>query len=88
MSGAKHTTFVLGLGGPPDDDKSKSTVADDDGDMGGDGAPSEETKEAALDVAEALGVDRNKVDGEKLAMALREWYEACEKDSKGGDEKY
>lgn len=87
MSGAKHTTFVLGLGGPPDDDKSKSTVADDDG-MGGDGAPSEETKEAALDVAEALGVDRNKVDGEKLAMALREWYEACEKDSKGGDEKY
>lgn len=67
MAAPKHTAIMIGLGGP-------------DGDGDGDGGEvSQECIDAAIDVAEALGISRDKVDGETLAMALIKFDEVSEK---------
>ena len=68
----KHTTFVLGLGEP----KHMTSPHDE----GKDGQVSEEMKDAALDVAKALGLDHEKLDAEELALALEHFDQVCDQD--------
>ena len=75
MSEPKKTTIMFGLGMP-------------DGKDGKDGDKpqvSQECIDAALDVAEALGISRDKIDGEDLAMALMHFDDVCEDEDDGED---